>query len=227
CARSAARCPATGSRSASRAAPHSAGSRSSRTKCRRRVRSAAANCSAAAPSATRRSRRSRRWTASRAARSCARTSCSARGSGVPEARLVETGPGVAPQVEGWFVVNAADATWLRHDEFGARCTFEVDGRLAAERPEIDVQQPPQLGFRLHVLEPGKPSTMYHRESSQEGFLVLSGECLLIVNGEERPLRAWDFFHAPPNTTHAFVGAGDGPCVMVMVGARSEDGTILY
>jgi uncharacterized cupin superfamily protein len=61
----------------------------------------------------------------------------------------------------------------------------------------------------------------------EDFLVLRGECLLIVDGEERLLRAWDFFHAPPNTEHAFVGAGDEPCVMLMVGARSDEGTIVY
>jgi len=69
--------------------------------------------------------------------------------------------------------------------------------------------------------------MYHRESGQEGFLVLSGECLLIVEGEERRLRAWDFLHCPPGTSHSFVGAGDGPCVMLMVGARHADGTIFY
>jgi len=78
-----------------------------------------------------------------------------------------------------------------------------------------------------VLEPGKPSTLYHHETAQEDFLVLSGECVLIVEGEERSLRAWDFFHAAPGTTHAFVGAGDGPCVMLMVGARSEQGRIVY
>ena len=72
-------------------------------------------------------------------------------------------------------------------------------------------------MRVHVLEPGKPSTLYHRESGQEGFLVVEGECLLIVEGEERPLRPWDYFHCPPGTTHSFVGAGDGPCVMVTVG----------
>jgi uncharacterized cupin superfamily protein len=144
-----------------------------------------------------------------------------------EAQLAETGAGLAPQGDGWFVVNAADAAWMRNDAFGARCTFEVDGRLAIERPELRVQHLPQLGFRLHVLEPGKPSTMYHRESQQEDFLVLRGECLLIVEGEERPLRAWDFFHCPPNTTHAFVGRGNGPCVVLGVGARSEEGTILY
>jgi quercetin dioxygenase-like cupin family protein len=144
-----------------------------------------------------------------------------------EARLVDTGAGLAPQTDGWFVVNAADATWMRHDKFGARCNFEVDGRLATERPELHMQQHPQLGFRLHVLDPGKPSTVYHRESGQEDFLVLSGECLLIVEGEERPLRAWDLVHCPPDTTHAFVGAGDGPCVMLMVGARDREGTILY
>src|SRR5262249_2903983 len=78
-----------------------------------------------------------------------------------------------------------------------------------------------------VHEPGKPSTLYHRESEQEGFLVVEGECLLIVEGEEVPLRAWDYFHCPPGTTHAFVGAGEGPCVVVTVGARSPDGSILY
>jgi uncharacterized cupin superfamily protein len=144
-----------------------------------------------------------------------------------EAPLVDAGAGLVPQRDGWFVVNVADAGWMRHDSFGARCNFEADGRLVHERPDLHVQQHPQLGIRLHVLEPGKPSTMYHRESSQEGFLVLSGECMLIVEGEERPLRAWDFVHCPSGTTHAFVGAGDRPCVMLMVGARSEDGTIVY
>ena len=69
--------------------------------------------------------------------------------------------------------------------------------------------------------------MYHAESAQESFLVLQGECLLIVEGEERRLRAWDFFHCPPDTTHAFVGSGDAPCVIVMVGARAPEGSILY
>jgi uncharacterized cupin superfamily protein len=146
---------------------------------------------------------------------------------VPEARLVDTGEGLAPQGDGWFVVNAADAAWMRHDSFGARANFEVDGRLAAERPELEEQYLPQLGFRIQVLEPSKPSTMYHRETAQESFLIVSGECLLIVDGQERTLRAWDFFHCPPNTAHAFVGAGDGPCVMVTAGARFEDGSILY
>jgi uncharacterized cupin superfamily protein len=144
-----------------------------------------------------------------------------------EAPLVETGAGLAPQGDGWFVVNARDAAWFRNDAFGARCTFEVDGRLVKARPELHVQQHPHLGLRLHVLEPGKPSTMYHRESEQEGFLVLEGECLLIVEGEERPLRAWDYVHCAPETTHSFVGAGDRPCVLLTVGARRDGGTILY
>ena len=144
-----------------------------------------------------------------------------------EARLVDTGAGLAPQGDGWFVVNVRDTAWMRNDHFGARCNFEVDGRLAKERSDLAVQQHPQLGIRLHVLEPGKPSTMYHRESDQEDFLVLSGACLLIIEGEERPLRAWDFVHCAPGTTHSFVGAGEGPCVMLMVGARSREGTILY
>ncbi len=69
--------------------------------------------------------------------------------------------------------------------------------------------------------------MYHGESRQEGFLVVSGECIAIVEGEERTLKAWDFVHCPPWTEHVFVGAGDGPCVMVMVGKRGKGGEILY
>jgi uncharacterized cupin superfamily protein len=144
-----------------------------------------------------------------------------------EARLVDTGVGYVPQSDGWFVLNVRDAAWLRNDGLGARCGFESDGRIAKERPELELQQHPQVGFKLHLLQPGKPSTMYHRESGQEDFLVLSGECLLIVEGEERRLRAWDFFHCAPHTTHSFIGAGDDPCLILMVGARRKDGTILY
>ncbi|MFL6004969.1 MAG: cupin domain-containing protein [Gaiellaceae bacterium] len=144
-----------------------------------------------------------------------------------EAPLVDGGAGLVPQGDGWFVVNAADAGWMAHDTFGARCNFEADGRLANQRPDLHVQQHPQLGVRLHVLTPGQPSTMYHRESNQEDFLVVSGDCLLIVEGEERCLHAWDLVHCPAGTTHAFVGAGDGTCVILMVGARTDEGTILY
>jgi uncharacterized cupin superfamily protein len=58
---------------------------------------------------------------------------------------------------------------------------------------------------------------------QEGFLVLSGECTLIVEEEERPLRQWDYFHCPADTRHVIVGAGDGPCAVLMVGARPDVG----
>jgi uncharacterized cupin superfamily protein len=144
-----------------------------------------------------------------------------------EARFADTGTGLVPQGHGWFVLNVRDAAWMRNDVFGARCGFEADGRLVKERPELELLRHPQVGLKLHVLEPGKPSTMYHRESDQEDFLVLTGECLLIVEGEERRLRAWDFFHCARETTHSFVGAGDGPCVILMVGARTEHGAILY
>jgi uncharacterized cupin superfamily protein len=69
--------------------------------------------------------------------------------------------------------------------------------------------------------------MYHRESNQEDFLVLSGECLLLVEGEERRLQAWDFVHCPPGTDHIFVGAGDGPCVIFMAGARTNPRDTVY
>ena len=83
---------------------------------------------------------------------------------------------------------------------------------------------PQLGLNLFVLAPGEPMAMYHWEADQEDFLVLSGEALLIVEGEERPLRQWDFVHCPPGTKHVIVGAGNSPTIVLATGARGEHPT---
>ena len=104
---------------------------------------------------------------------------------VEEARLEETETGLMPVGEGWFVVNARDARWARNEAFGAQCAFE------GPWPEAWFAE---LGIKLSVLQPGQPNCLYHRESQQEDFLVLAGECLLLVEGQERPLKAWDFFH---------------------------------
>jgi uncharacterized cupin superfamily protein len=124
-----------------------------------------------------------------------------------EARLDETEAGLAPAGEGWFVVNLGEAAWLRHESFGA-CT-ELEGATRF----------PQVGVGVHVLWPGQPNGLYHGEQGQEDFLVLSGECIVLIEGEERRLRAWDFVHCPPWTEHIMVGAGEGPCAILMVGAR--------
>jgi uncharacterized cupin superfamily protein len=144
-----------------------------------------------------------------------------------EARLEEVGSGLAPVSSGWFVVNVGEAAWLRNDAFGGRCVFESSPRVLAERPDTEPQPFDQIGITLAVLEPGKPTGMYHAESSQEDFLVLAGECLLLVEEQERPLRAWDFVHCPPGTSHTFVGTGEEPCVIFMTGARREGDTIVY
>lgn len=123
---------------------------------------------------------------------------------VPEAEL----DGGVPKTAGWFVVNAREARWL-HNEMGAYCGFE--GKDDAGFPE--------LGINLNVLQPGVPMAMYHEEPGQEAFLVLRGECLLIVEGQERPLRTWDFVHCPPTTKHVILGAGEGPALVLAVGAR--------
>ena len=146
---------------------------------------------------------------------------------VEEARLEEVGSGLAPVSPGWFVVNVAAAAWLRNDAFGGRCNFESTPRVLQDRPEVEPQMFPETGFTLAVLQPGKPTGMYHAETEQENFLVLAGECLLLVEEEERPLRAWDFVHCPPGTRHTFVGTGGDPCVIFMTGARRDDGSIVY
>jgi uncharacterized cupin superfamily protein len=135
---------------------------------------------------------------------------------VPEARLAETAAGLIPKREGWFVVNAREARWWHHDTFGSSVTFEGDDARFSE-----------FGINIQVLQPGEPNCMYHGENAQEDFLVLFGECVLVVEGEERSLRQWDFVHCPAWTKHVFVGAGYGPCGILMVGTRPQQEELLY
>ena len=126
-----------------------------------------------------------------------------------EARLERTEYGLGPASEGWFVVNVRDAEWETNEDGAAACMFE-SGAVSF----------PEIGYRLAVLQPGTTVGFYHAESNQEDFLVLGGECVLLIEGEERRLKPWDFVHCPPGTKHVFVGAGDAPCVIFMTGART-------
>ena len=123
--------------------------------------------------------------------------------------------GLVPEGDGWFVLSARETRWRDYGPLGAGCDFE------GKRPFT------QIGINLNVLQPGEPLGMYHRENHQEGFLVLAGECLLVVEGEERRLAAWDFFHCPPRTAHVIVGAGNAPAVVLAVGARGGRKGLAY
>ena len=129
---------------------------------------------------------------------------------VSEAAFERTADGVRPVGEGWFVVNVADLAARGNPRMGITCSPEPRDVAFAE-----------FGVNLRVLEPGQFNARYHRENAQEAFLVLSGECILIVEGQERRLRSGDFFHSPPLTGHVFIGAGDGACTILMVGGRTQ------
>jgi uncharacterized cupin superfamily protein len=132
---------------------------------------------------------------------------------VPESKLAKTEHGLVPKGEGWFVLGMREAVWRHADGRGAVCVALDD--FEGER------QVEQLGVNPFVLNPGEPMAMYHWETDQEDFLVVSGEAVLIIEGEERQLRAWDFVHCPPNTKHVVIGAGSGPCVVIAIGARER------
>ena len=135
---------------------------------------------------------------------------------IEEARLEELDSGLAPLTDGWFVVNVRDAAWETNEHLGAMCAFEGESAPFAD-----------LGINLRVLRPGGRG-LYHAEPTQEDFLVLAGQCLLLVEGEERPLKAWDFVHCPPGTAHALVATANGACIVILAGApRSSAGTVVY
>jgi uncharacterized cupin superfamily protein len=118
-------------------------------------------------------------------------------------------------VSNWFVSNVRDSRW-QENELGASCEFDKQG-----------ERFPEFGINLSVLQPGQPMTMYHRESYQEGFLVLRGECLLVVEDQEIPLEQWDYFHCPRDVPHAIVGAGETTSLVLAVGSRVGPDVILY
>jgi uncharacterized cupin superfamily protein len=118
-------------------------------------------------------------------------------------------------VPDWFVINLSDSPAGSSPRSGTWTEFEPPGGF------------PQYGVNVHVVQPGQANCLYHAESDQEDFLILHGECIAVIEEEERPLRQWDFVHCPPGTRHVFVGAGVGPCAILMIGARSPDATIEY
>src|SRR6188472_748214 len=128
---------------------------------------------------------------------------------VPKGQLQQGEHGLIVTGEGWFVANARDLRWRDRPGRGAYCDFE--GRSDF----------PHVGVNIQVLAPGEPMAMYHWEADQEDFLVVAGEALLLIEGEERPLRQWDLVHCPPGAEHAIVGAGTTSCVVVAVGARDR------
>jgi uncharacterized cupin superfamily protein len=131
-----------------------------------------------------------------------------------EAHLTKGGGGwLEPEGDGWYVLNAQDAKWLSND-MGWYCNFEGAERF------------PEFGLNLNRLPPGAPMALYHRESHQEGFLVLDGEALLVINGEEHPLKPWDYVHCPPEIPHVVIGAGEGALVLA-VGARAPGMSATY
>ncbi len=134
---------------------------------------------------------------------------------VDEASLERTPGGTVATSDGWFVLHTSDAPWMRSARFGAGCRFEGQARF------------PQVGINLRVLEPGTPACLYHRENAQEDFFVISGKGTLVVEEQERSLRAGDFVHCPAETNHVLVGAGDGPCVILMIGYRPDQEELCY
>ena len=132
---------------------------------------------------------------------------------VAEAPLRDDGDGLVPAGAGWFVLPAREARWFHRPGRGESLPLTGCDEFEAETYF------PMLGMAIQVLSPGEPNSTYHWETEQEDFLVLSGEAILIVEGQERRLVQWDFVHCPPETRHVLVGAGDAPCVILAASSR--------
>ena len=126
-----------------------------------------------------------------------------------EAVIEETPAGRVARDDGWFILNIGEMAWKTIPGFGTWCSFDAPTKGEDE---------PGIGVHVHVLKPGEANGYYHAEDAQEGFLVLSGECIAVVEGQERLMRQWDYLHSPPGTAHITVGVGTAPCAMLMFGS---------
>ena len=132
-----------------------------------------------------------------------------------ETPLKSTASSTIPTGGGWFTRHVSESNWIQNSRFGAVCDFEGATGFT------------DLGINIRLLNPGQPASLYHQENGQEDFLVLSGACRLIIDGEERRLQAGHFVHCPPRIPHVFVGAGSGPCVILMAGHRPKEAGISF
>ncbi|MCW2924562.1 MAG: cupin protein [Thermoleophilia bacterium] len=108
---------------------------------------------------------------------------------------------------GWFAVHLDDIPWVDN---GPVARGRIDHLFHFD----------QYGMNIQVMQPGQPNCRYHREHrDDETMLVLGGEAIAIIEGEEHPVRAGHLVHCPAGTAHVFVGAGDRPSAVLMVGNR--------
>jgi uncharacterized cupin superfamily protein len=126
-----------------------------------------------------------------------------------------SGAAVGDGADEPLVLNLADARARRHPRRASIIELEPAGARWAD-----------TGVNVRVMQPGQPSGLYHAEEVQEDFLVLYGRCLGILGEQEVQLRQWDFVHCPGRVPHVFVGAGEAPSAVLMIGAR-RGGTISY
>jgi uncharacterized cupin superfamily protein len=110
-----------------------------------------------------------------------------------------------------LIINLSDAPARSHGRRATVIDWEPEGRSW-----------PDTGVNVQIMQPGQPNCKYHSEPVQEDFLVLHGECVAVIDGKEHVLRQWDAFHCPAGTEHVFVGAGSGPCAVLMIGSRRRD-----
>ena len=130
-----------------------------------------------------------------------------------EARLEDKGNGLVAAGQGWFVMNVRKGRWS--DKPAQGYAISLTGRDEYEAETFF----PMLGMAIRVMAPGDVATTYHWETEAEDFLVLAGECIAVIEGEERRLKQWDFVHCPPEAKHAFIGASDEPCVLLCASSR--------
>ena len=100
--------------------------------------------------------------------------------------------------------------------------FEKNGRWSLVRRGLAVES---FGLNVVEIEPGY-SIPEHDElerDQEEVFVVLDGECVMVVDGEDHPAPAGTFVRVAPKPLRTIRNDGDAPARVLIVSAPTTSG----
>jgi hypothetical protein len=130
---------------------------------------------------------------------------------VNEASSEETPYGRYITSDGWFVLNIADALAVRNDEKGG-ATYPLEPRESPFR-DVGIRVPSsRRANRTRSTTPKacRKGFSCSRASARSSWRRTNGRCGSGTTSTVQPVRA-----------SVIVGAGDGPCSILMLGARPD------
>lgn len=107
-----------------------------------------------------------------------------------------------------LVRRHADAAWAREYGVRTRRLFPWPGKVNTQRPLTEA------GCMV-VQIPAGDAVAPHRHDEEETFIVLEGEALLVVDGQQTRIAAGDVAYIPRHAVHALRNDSPDRCFQML------------